>query len=388
MIPQSPQMNQNMAMFAQMAGQPQGGGQPQMQPPPQMPPQMPQQMLQLPAPAQTPPGGAPMGSPTMQAPLAAQGGQPASRFTPQELAGLGRYGDTLVAHLTPGEITVPKPLQTPKVLATIKKAAEAKGADPQKLIAGSPESSINPQTGVAEYNFMSAFLPAALGLAGSMIVPGLGMALSPMLAGAIGAGGGTALGGLLSGQSPLQAGLSGLGAGAGGYMLGNLFNPASSTATGATGAAAQGAAQSANQAGLAAPTLSSFNNIPGALNSSFEGLPGAVAAPPASNFSNLWGNLPKGMSLNAPSMIGSTVGGQIGSALGAPAPITSAPKPSGFNDHMTPVDQLPSWQDQLGQNSYKGPYAQYNGFDPMSSDPSKSTGYNFYPVPMPQIPRA
>lgn len=407
MIPQQAQ-NPNLAMFGQMAqggpagmpGNPaaMGGGQPGMPQggmPQGIPPQMMQminQMMmqqqppQLPAPGQTPQGAAPMGSPTMQPP--AGQGQPTSRFSPQELAALGRFGDTVVAHLTPGEITVPKPLQTAKVLATIKKAAESKGADPKKLVAGSPQSSINPATGAPEYNFLSAFLPAALGIAGSVAMPWLAPAFaagSPLLAGAIGSGAGTALGGLLSGNSPLQAGLSGLGAGVGGYALGNLFGPATNAATGAAGGAGQQvASQSANQAGLAATTLNR-PAVDAALTQSLASPASTgMMASGQPGMSNLWGLAPNGV--NLAQSAGSMIGSQIGSALGAPTPTTGPAKPPGFDDHMPSVGQLPSWQQQLGQNNYQGPYMDYTGFDPLSSNPAQSTGFNFYPIPHPQIP--
>lgn len=402
MLPQQPTANPNFAMFAQMA---QGGqGMPQGAPP--MPPQMQQ------PPMQPPPGAPPMASPSMPAGARGGSGGPASRFTPEELGALGRFGDTLVAHLTPGEITIPIPLQTPKVLATIKKAAEDKGADPQKLVAGSPQSSVNPQTGIAEYNFMSAFLPIALGLAGTALAPGVGTALGSSLGaaatGAIGGGLGTTLGGLLTGQKPLQAGLSGLGAGAGGYLLGNLMSPAASAAGETAGnAGAQGAAQSANNAGLGASTLSGGAYSPGSaitgadkgfMSQAFQNagggfMPGQNVAnggfggPGMSNFSNLWGNLPQGMTLNPASMAGSAIGSQIGSSLGAPQKPIQPVKPSGFNDRMTPVGDLPSWQEQLGNNTYKGPNPTFAGFDPLSSDPTRSTGFNFYPIQPPQIPR-
>lgn len=386
MISQPQQANPNMAMFAQMAqqGAPgMGGGMPQQQPP-QMPPQ---QMQRPPAPAQMPPGAPP--APPGMPPQPPQSGGAAPRFTPEELAALGRFGDTIVAHLTPGEVTVPLPLQTPKVLATIKKAAEDKGADPQKLVAGAPESTINPQTGLAEYNFMSAFLPMALGLAGAAAAPftgGASLGLSSAAMAGIGGGLGTAAGGLLTGQKPLQAGLSGLGAGLGGYALGSLFNPAAEVGKAAATAGGQGVAQGATQAASQAAT-SAIPNMSSIPASGLPSLAGNAGQQAANSMSNLWGALPNGMSFDPATSIGSAIGGRVGSMMGAPQRPMSAPRPNGFDDHMTPVDQLPSWQEQLGQSSYKGPFPQYNGFDPLSSNPAQSTGYNFYPIP-PQIPRA
>lgn len=84
---------------------------------------------------------------------AARGEKP-SAMSPQELAALGRNGDSIIAHLTPGEIQVPPQVQTPQVLQTLQQAFAAKGAPLQNFIAQSPTESQNPATGQPEFGFL------------------------------------------------------------------------------------------------------------------------------------------------------------------------------------------------------------------------------------------
>lgn len=276
----------------------------------------------------------------MQGPQASQQtSQPQQSPQAQQQASQGQNGDSIVAHMTPGEIAVPPQLQTPQVLAVLNQAFQQNKVDPQQFTAGSPKASVNPQTGMEQFNFLSAFLPAALGIAGSMVAPELLPAMAPALAGAIGSGAGTAAGGLASGQSPIQAGLSGLGAGAGGYMMGNLGNG-----------------------------LTAMGNTPTGAT--------PIQGPPAPGLSNLWGNLPAG-SINPIGMAGSAIGGQIGSSLGAPQKNMGPQLPAGFNTPLTPVSQLPSYQTQLGYNTYKGPLPNFTNFNPATNFPAS---HNFFPV--------
>ena len=68
------------------------------------------------------------------------------------LALQGRGGDTKVAHVTPGEVIIPKRLQTPELMAALAAAARANGMDPAKLLVGSGRNSINPNTGQPEFD--------------------------------------------------------------------------------------------------------------------------------------------------------------------------------------------------------------------------------------------
>ncbi len=293
----------------------------------------------------------------------------------QQLAAQGRNGDTQIAHMTPGEISVPPQVQSPKVLATLKHEFAKKGTDISHAQVGNPASSRNPATGLPEYNFMSMFLPAALGIAGSLAMPGIGTALgvdlgSAAAASAIGGGLGSTAGGLLSGESPMQAGLSGLGSAAGGYALGG-------------GLSGAGSSMSTDQvAKLGANfTPAQIAQMPGgaaALGQSAGNAAGGAMGPPMPGWSNLWGNIPgyaSGAHINPLSAVGSAVGGALGNAIGAPAKSVGPQLPPGFNTPLTPTSQLPSFQQQLGYNTYKGPTPNFTGYNPQTNNPG---AFNFY----------
>ena len=67
------------------------------------------------------------------------------------LAALGRNGDSLMAHVTPGEMVVP-PVISDNTKAIIKKEMSAAGLDPDQYVVGKGMS-INPITGQAEFGF-------------------------------------------------------------------------------------------------------------------------------------------------------------------------------------------------------------------------------------------
>lgn len=328
------------------------------------------------------PGAVPPGMPQ-------QGGQqpqmsPQLMQLIQQMAAMGRNGDDQVAHLTTGEIAVPPQVQTPKVLATLNQAFDKSGVKMDQFTAGSPQSSHNPLTGAQEYNFMSAFLPIALGLAGSMIMPGIGTALGSSLGGAtmgaIGGGLGSGLGGLLAGQSPTQALLSGAGAGLGGYALGSLGSGAGEAVSPAASSAASNAANTTALAGEpfvpSAELLGGMNSADAAATAA-GATNAAKAATTVDGPMNLWGMLPH--NINPLTSIGSAVGGQVGSMIGAPPKKQSGDgMPAGFHDRFPAVGDLPSWQQSLGQTTYNGPSPNFSGYNPLSSDPTQSTGYKFY----------
>jgi hypothetical protein len=64
----------------------------------------------------------------------------------------GRGGDTELAHVTPGEIVIPKRLQTPEFLKALYLGARAFGIDPARLVVGSGRNVINPRTGQPEFD--------------------------------------------------------------------------------------------------------------------------------------------------------------------------------------------------------------------------------------------
>lgn len=67
------------------------------------------------------------------------------------IAAQGRYGDNAVAHVNKSELMIPPELQTPEVMAAFQQAAMQAGVDPMQFIAGAPQNSVNPATGMPEY---------------------------------------------------------------------------------------------------------------------------------------------------------------------------------------------------------------------------------------------
>lgn len=363
-------------MFAQMA-------QPPQQSPQGIPPQIMQMLMQQQGGAQRPPmppqgqspqiQGMPQGSapssPQMNSPSGAGGNIPPQilqmlmaelqKQAPQQLAAQGRGGDNMVAHLTPGEMMVPPQVQTHKVLATLDKAYKEKGVKPQQFTAGSPQSSTNPKTGMPEYNFLSAFLPAALGIAGAVAAPELLPATlgSPALLAALGSGIGTTAGGVVAGEKPQQAALAGLGSGLGGYALGGIG-----------GGAAAGNEGISSQLSNADPNLAN----PLSQNAANMGS-NAAMLPPKLLGSQTLGNYAH--NLNPMGMAGSALGGYIGGQLGAPhTPIAQNEANKMLNTPLTPFSQLPSAQQQLGMNNSPQPRPNFNNYNPATNYPAS---YNF-----------
>ena len=63
----------------------------------------------------------------------------------------GRHGDTDLGHLTPGEVVVPRDLQTGAVMQAIGRAAARGGVDPNRYIVGNRAGPRNPATGLEEF---------------------------------------------------------------------------------------------------------------------------------------------------------------------------------------------------------------------------------------------
>ena len=137
----------------------------------------------------------------------------------QQLAARGRSGDSMLVHMTPGEV------------GGLQAIAMAHGGS----------LTTNPDTGLPEANFLKAILPM---LAGGALTALSGGALSPLMAAGI-VGGGTALASKNLGQG-LMAGLGAFG----GAGLGGALAGLGSSAAGA-GAELAGSAISAPGAGIA-----------------------------------------------------------------------------------------------------------------------------------------
>ena len=182
----------------------------------------------------------------------------------QRLAAMGRGGDALIAHMTPGELVVPGDIlnQNPEVQEMIFAEMRLAGIEnPEQYIVGSEANSINPETGLPEFFFKKVFrsvrkavknvanvvkkaAPLVVPIAINMIAPGLGAVAS----GALGAGIGTLVqGGDLKDafKSALIGGAmgglyKGIGAGFEAYKGGASFGDAFSAGTKAIGQDLQG----------------------------------------------------------------------------------------------------------------------------------------------------
>jgi hypothetical protein len=304
-------------------------GQPPGQPPPPNPQQMAmmqaqqqqqrQQMMQRAALAQQqnptpPPQGVPPGLATFARGAAAPSGPPNGQrmgLNPQEAARLGRFGDSVISHLTPGEITIPPRLQSPQLIARLQEALRPTGIPLQSLVAGRPNAVRNPNTGLEEHaGFLDAILPALLGIGGSILAPealpalGLSDVLGTGAASAIGGGIGSAAGSALGGGNAGQSITAGLGAGLGNAALGAL--------TGGTGSAAGSTSDAAN---FPSPTSTPFGSPAStslAQEYAAQGGAGGIGTPGAGlQGSMLSGAQPSG--LNPPGFNPGTIGGSGGS---------------------------------------------------------------------------
>ncbi len=154
----------------------------------------------------------------------------------QQAAEQGRGGDTVMAHLTLGELVIPRDMANdPEVAQVLQAVFDAYGVNINEFIVGNQENKINPQTGQPEFFFkklkkiFKKIAPIALPILGSMI-PGIGTIAGAALGGAAGglvSGGG--IKGALAG-----AGLGAAGAGIMGGLGGSLGGGGSSGLSSAT----------------------------------------------------------------------------------------------------------------------------------------------------------
>jgi spore germination cell wall hydrolase CwlJ-like protein len=73
------------------------------------------------------------------------------RLQAEALALQGRAGDSMVAHVTPGELVIPRRLQTPELMRRLASAARAAGIDSASLRVGESGNAVNPVTGQPEF---------------------------------------------------------------------------------------------------------------------------------------------------------------------------------------------------------------------------------------------
>lgn len=175
----------------------------------------------------------------------------------QQEAEMGRATDTVLGHLSLGEVVIPRAfLDDPEVMQVLQMMFEAAGANMAEFTVGDPANKINPETGHPEFFLkkLRRIFKAVAPLALSYFAPGLGTALG----GALGAGaafapivGGAALGAgtsaLTGGNALRGAALGGVGGGINSALSGNFNN----TALGrGVSSVASGAGDLARSAGL------------------------------------------------------------------------------------------------------------------------------------------
>ena len=80
---------------------------------------------------------------------------------------MGRYGDTRMAHVAPGEMVVPRQVMqnNPQMAQGIASAISSEGVDPRRYMVGTPQNSMNPNTGQPEFFLpqLASFAATALG---------------------------------------------------------------------------------------------------------------------------------------------------------------------------------------------------------------------------------
>ncbi len=68
------------------------------------------------------------------------------------LALQGRGGDRHIAHVTPGEMVIPRSLLTPELMGMLAAVARQHGVDPREFFVGSGRNAVNPHTGQMEFD--------------------------------------------------------------------------------------------------------------------------------------------------------------------------------------------------------------------------------------------
>tara|TARA_R110000823_G_scaffold212058_1_gene342276 strand:+ start:865 stop:2115 length:1251 start_codon:yes stop_codon:yes gene_type:complete len=131
-----------------------------------------------------------------------------------ELAIHGRYGDTTIGHLTPGEMVLPRPIADDPVLKRqLFDAFERHELNPHQYQVGHFENSINPLTGAPEFGWFKK-----LGKSIKKAAPTIGQVVGFAIGGPAGAAIGGGIGGGVK-EGNLKGAVKGA---AQGYVMGNV----------------------------------------------------------------------------------------------------------------------------------------------------------------------
>ncbi len=183
---------------------------------------------------------------------------------------MGRATDTVLGHLSLGEVVIPRAfLDDPQVMQVLQAIFQAGGANMAEFIVGDPANKINPETGYPEFFKFKKIFRAVAPIALAALAPGIGSALGGSILGA-GAAGSATLGnaligggiGALSGGG-LKGALTGAAGGAIGANLGSLGSglqgPTTSGASLGSGSGLLGEVTKAT--GLTSSNLPSLSNL-------------------------------------------------------------------------------------------------------------------------------
>ena len=170
------------------------------------------------------------------------------------LAKMGRFEDTQIAHVAPGEVVVPRQLMesNPELRQEVMNAFKEVGVDPAQFIVGGDVVMKNPVTGIQEFGLwgklkkaVKKLAPVLVPLALNFVAPGLASSLGSAGFGAVSGG----LTGVVQGRKPEDVLKSALTGGAIGGITQLGSNLARGTKGGYFGPAQQPAAAPSGPAG-------------------------------------------------------------------------------------------------------------------------------------------
>ena len=269
-----------------------------------------------------------------------------------EIAGLGRFGDNVVAHLERGELIIPKELldDDPAWRDSIFTYLSSQGVEnPERYVVGSNDNSINPATGIREFFFKKIFksVKKFIKKAAPIVLPlVLGMTpLGPVFGGALGSGIASLINGNSIGDAFKTAAISGaMGAGFAGL---GAMGSGKSFGSGVMGAFS-------NPAGRFEQFGSGLRNL--ASQGSFGAISGSQAAPDVGMFDSFKPELFKEGTSNY-------------NPLPTPAPATlpAIPNPpEGVVGHVPPAPSAP--EAGFVQRQIDGVTDQLEGFGELTED--------------------